>query len=235
MLGLDPATLLATWERGLAEGPLDRAVRLLAAASGTSVADAAGWDLGSRDALLAALLREMAGRLAWTRTYCGGCGAPLDVPVDLTVVADAPVPPAGQVLTAEVAGTEVRFRLPTTEDLRAVRELTPAAARRRLLERCLVEVDPAADDAELAGAVDAAMERACPTGAVQIAVGCPDCGATTVAALDVPALVWAELQARATALLADVHVLASAYGWTEPQVLSLSPERRAAYLELIGS
>jgi hypothetical protein len=56
-----------------------------------------------------------------------------------------------------------------------------------------------------------------------------------VAALALPALVWAELQARATALLADVHVLASAYGWTEPQVLSLSPERRAAYLELIGS
>jgi hypothetical protein len=235
MRGLDPATLLATWERGLAEGPLDRAVRLLAAATGTGPAEAARWDVGSRDALLAALLRAMAGPVVWTRARCGGCGAPLDVPVDLAAVADAPVREPGEVLTAEVAGGMVRFRLPTTEDLLTVLGMAPAAARHRLFERCLIDVDGQSSGAELAGAVDAAMERASPAGAVQIGVGCPDCDTTTVTALDIPVLVWAELEARATGLLADVHVLASAYGWPEPEVLALSPERRAAYLELAGS
>jgi hypothetical protein len=34
-------------------------------------------------------------------------------------------------------------------------------------------------------------------------------------------------------VLGDVHELARAYGWSEPEVLALSPWRRAAYLALV--
>jgi hypothetical protein len=43
------------------------------------------------------------------------------------------------------------------------------------------------------------------------------------------------MDARARALLAEVHSLARAYGWTEPEILALSPQRRAAYLEMAGA
>jgi hypothetical protein len=68
-----------------------------------------------------------------------------------------------------------------------------------------------------------------------VAVGCGECGALTAAALDVPALLWAEVEAQATRLLHDVHALARGYGWSEADVLALSPRRRAAYLELAGA
>jgi hypothetical protein len=233
MPGLDPAALLAVWERGRHEAPLDRALTLLSAAVPAG-AEASGWDLGSRDALLAAVLEGFTGATAWGCIGCSACAARLDVPVDIAALARAPVRARAEQLRTAADGATVAFRLPTTDDLRVVPGADAGAARRALVARCTGRAEQDISD-ELAAAVEEAMEEASPVGAVEFAVGCPDCGATTVAALDVPALLWAEVELRATALLRDVHVLATAYGWTEADVLSLSPARRAAYLELAGA
>jgi hypothetical protein len=89
--------------------------------------------------------------------------------------------------------------------------------------------------AAVAAGVDAAMEAAAPAGAIDLLVACPDCATTNAAALDVALLLWARVEERASLLMAQVHALAAAYGWTEPDVLALSPRRRAAYLELVES
>ena len=49
---------------------------------------------------------------------------------------------------------------------------------------------------------------------------------------DVPCRGWRLSPAERT--LADVDTLARAYGWTEAEVMELSPTRRAAYLQLLG-
>jgi hypothetical protein len=234
MRGLDPAALLAAWEGGTRDTPLERALRLLIAATGVAPEDAAGWDLGSRDRVLTTLLETTAGPVASGCLDCTACGERLDVPVDLTAVPRSPIREPGTRLATEVPGAVVSFRLPTTEDLRAVHGLDPDEARWLLLDRCLGPEAPVVTSEEAALAVEAAMERACPGGAVEVAVTCPECDATTAAALDVVVLLWAEIEARAMALLRDVHTLARAYGWTEPEVLALSPQRRAAYLEMAG-
>ena len=41
------------------------------------------------------------------------------------------------------------------------------------------------------------------------------------------------MEAHARRLLLDVHQLASAYGWSEMEILSLSATRRNAYLEMV--
>lgn len=43
-----------------------------------------------------------------------------------------------------------------------------------------------------------------------------------------------EISARARTLLVEVHQLASAYGWSEREILSLAPERRAPYLAMVA-
>ena len=48
------------------------------------------------------------------------------------------------------------------------------------------------------------------------------------------ALLWEEIEVRAHVLLGEVHRLASAYGWSEAQILALSPARRASYLAMVG-
>lgn len=240
MSGLDPTWTITAWERGVREDTLDRAVTLLASATGLSRDQAESADVGSRDAVLVDVLSRFTGGVVQACVRCTGCGERLDVPLDLTAFPRTPWREPGALLEAEVSGSGVRFRLPSTGDLRLLRGGDAVAGRRLLLARCVQAESGSGEDLdedlaeEAAAAVEAAMEEAAPGGAVTVRTGCPDCGAETAAALDIPALLWVEVQTQAVALLRQVHVLATAYGWTEPEVLALSPARRAAYLELVS-
>jgi hypothetical protein len=64
-------------------------------------------------------------------------------------------------------------------------------------------------------------------------LSCPECGAGWESPLDAGAFVWARLRSAARRLLGEVDELARAYGWSEEQILSLPPQRRASYLELV--
>lgn len=227
---LGPQATLAIWESGRCQDPLERAVTLLAGATGSSREDAAHVDVGTRDVQLARLLASLTGDLVWACAPCG-CGEMLDVAVDVAAVAALPVHPPGTVLTAGTGPQPMTVRLPTTGDLQALVGLDPQRARRLLLARC---VHPLNADlpAEIDALVDAALESASPAGAVEVLVRCAGCDVERETALDVPALLWAEVEARALALLEEVHVLAVAYGWTEPEVLALPAQRRATYLQL---
>ncbi|MFE6990250.1 hypothetical protein ACFVFN_19020, partial [Streptomyces pharetrae] len=77
-----------------------------------------------------------------------------------------------------------------------------------------------------------AAEAADPAADVTLNVACPECGRATRAELDIASYLWTELDAWARDLLLDVHLLATAYGWSEPEILALSPLRRRYYLEL---
>ena len=46
--------------------------------------------------------------------------------------------------------------------------------------------------------------------------------------------VWEEVDAAARRLLGEVHALASAYGWSQEEILALGSQRRAAYMRLIA-
>ena len=234
MPGLEPREILALWEAGSAQDPARRAATLLAAARGGSPAEAAEFDVGTRDVLLAALLGSASGGQVPACADCPGCGAVLDVPVDVAAVAALPVHEPGERLSVLVGGAEVPYRLPTTADLIALSGCPPDRARPAVLAACL-GLDPGrTPDPEMGTAVEAAMEQAAPAGAIDMLVRCPDCRVDFSLPLDVPALLWAEVETQASALLRDVHMLAASYGWSEADVLDLSPRRRAIYLALAG-
>ncbi|EXU69382.1 hypothetical protein Z951_04165 [Streptomyces sp. PRh5] len=123
-------------------------------------------------------------------------------------------------------------------------EPTAARARRALIARCIVSAHrsgrpvpadrlPAAELPEpVQRRLAEAAERADPAADVTLSVACPECGEATRAELDIASYLWAELDHWARDLLLDVHLLATAYGWSEPQILALSPLRRRYYLEL---
>ncbi|WP_255954114.1 hypothetical protein [Streptomyces odontomachi] len=116
-------------------------------------------------------------------------------------------------------------------------------ARFALLRRCVVTVRQDGVPRDVGTAVRALPDRvrqalseaaatADPGADVTFGVNCPACGEATRAELDIATYLWTELDAWARDLLLDVHLLASAYGWTEPEILALSPLRRRYYLEL---
>ncbi|MFG2550453.1 hypothetical protein ACGFWF_11010 [Streptomyces sp. NPDC048581] len=144
---------------------------------------------------------------------------------------------AGAVVRVRQDGWDVVFRLPGVADLTAAaRAADPRAA---LLSRCLVSAvrdgtDAGPDDlpVPVQRRIAEAVEAADPGADVTLNIACPECGEATRAELDIASYLWTELDTWARDLLLDVHLLATSYGWSEPEILALSPLRRRYYLEL---
>ena len=86
------------------------------------------------------------------------------------------------------------------------------------------------DDIDEIGDLLAAAD---PVAEIRIALRCPACGNEQDEVLDIATFLWAEVAALAKRLLREVHALASAYGWTEAEALSLSAARRSLYMEMV--
>ena len=244
MPALTAESLLAVWEAG-AEQPLaQRALLLLSAARPATAYDAwAELPLGRRDAELLRLRAELFGPRLVSVVACPNCGGQLQLTFDAADldVAESLAAPGAERLTLARPPYTLRYRLPNSTDvLAAGQSESVEAARRLLLQRCLesAERDQAAvtpEDlpAEVVDALAAQMAQADPQADLQVDVSCPSCGKAWATTLDVAAYLWAEIDRWAQRLLREVHTLASAYGWSQSDILALSAARRQAYLELI--
>ena len=241
---LSALELLAAWERGRGATTIERALLLLAAAD--PEADTGGLaklPIGARDARLLRLRAELFGDTLECVARCPECDAAVDVAVaaaDLLAAQDA----VGDVAVRwlDVDGYRVRFHLPSSADLMAaVSGTAPEVARVALFDRCVEGVAApngagaaAALSTTAVAAVVAEMEAADPLGDPTLDLLCPECAVRWAAPLDVIAFLWTEIDAWARRTLREVHALAREYGWSEAEILALSPARRRAYLELTG-
>ncbi|MFD5797004.1 hypothetical protein ACFWIO_26465 [Streptomyces diastatochromogenes] len=232
------AGLLATWEAGLAETATGRALLLhRTARPDLDTAALPTLPVGVRESDLFALRRALFGERMQVRLECRACGADMEFELDAGEVARSLGGPEDTVVRLTEGGWDITFRLPAAADLTtAARAADPRAA---LLARCLVSAvldgTPRTADALPAPVqrrIAEAVEAADPGADVTLGIGCPECGAATRAELDIASYLWTELDAWARDLLLDVHLLATAYGWSEPEILALSPLRRRYYLEL---
>jgi hypothetical protein len=128
----------------------------------------------------------------------------------------------------ELAGAQVSFRLPTISDLQTA--LTAGDPEACLRQRCL---QPATVPARAARQVSRAMSALAPSLSGAITACCPSCGASSLLQFDPLTYALAELRAAASGLYEEVHLLASAFSWSERDILALPRSRRAMYAELI--
>lgn len=255
MNSLSAWDLLHIWEQGWAQLPAERGLTLLAAACPDMPVDAlAELSIGQRDARLLALRKRTFGPQLASLVTCPDCGERLELAVGVAdlLVSDGTAGLAAHgletgedgsaTLSLAAASYEVRFRLPNSLDLLAVAGCQdPDAARQLLLERCLLrvrqngdEADPAQLPAEVVAATVERMAQADPQADVQLDLSCPTCDHRWQAAFDIVSFFWNEIDTWAQRTLRQVHVLASAYGWREADILAMSPWRRQLYLEMIG-
>jgi hypothetical protein len=229
----DPARLVAAWEVAAAVPGIARAAVLLHAAGVVDALDEAlDLPIGDAAAHSAELYAAAFGEVLDGLIGCDGCGELLEVQVPLAALR-APV--GGRTSRVEHAGVVLQVRAPTIRDLLAAAgEPDPATV---LLARCVNDpargaIDPAALAPAVRERVDAAAEELAGAAAVTVQAACPACGAGVHAAADVGDLLWERVRVAAPAVLAEVAELAAAFGWSEADVLALSPTRRRAYLDL---
>jgi hypothetical protein len=241
--------ILAIWETGADQRPIDRGLTILAAAfPERSPAELQRLSVGRRDALLGALRRQTFGSRLECAAECPECREQVEFDLDLdAVVGDDPPDPVEEGSEATyrlIAGEwEVEYRPPTSADLAAIADYADVgAARNALAQRCVVAtrtltgelppptpLPPAVVDllATDLGAREAAAD-------VALELVCPACGHPWETTFDVAAYFWIELEALARRLVWEVHVLANAYGWREADILAMSAYRRQSYLELVS-
>jgi hypothetical protein len=228
----DPYELIELWERGRTQHPVDRALTLVGAVHrDASRRELAEWCLGDRDAALLSLYRSSFGDTLDATGTCPDCRAAVEAQVR---IAELPVEgrrsPTGDG-EVSIGGRTIRFRLPNSTDVAAiVGAPDPKAARAELVRR-LVGEEVGDLSREDASRLEAAIEDAAPLTEISVVLACPECGCSWVESLDVAAFVWTHVAARAERLLWQVVRLAHAYGWTERDVLALSPARRQWYVE----
>ena len=250
MQPLSASGLLEIWERGADRSPVEQALLLLSAAYPAAPASAlAGLSVGRRDAALFELRRQTFGTRLTGLAACPECGERLELAFDAgelqggTVVLPEPGgedPAAGAVFRQ--AAYEIRYRLPTSADLlRLGPPDNPDLSSRRLLESCVLKarrgkrtVPPGELPEDVLAGLAEAMGRSEPLADLTLAATCPACGHQWRVLFDIVSFFWSEINAWAARLIREVHVLASAYGWREADILALSAWRRQRYLELIG-
>jgi hypothetical protein len=226
--------LLDVWEQGATSGTLARAALLLSVCGQGEPDSVEQLPIGRRDALLLELRARLFGPEISCVADCPSCSEVLELRLPVAgLLAGAPseATDRGRV---EIDGTAVEFRLPNSADLAAIADVPDAVdARRRLFDRCLLATPWPADDRTI-GMVAAEMSRLDPHADIQIALDCPSCRHHWTSALDILPILWAEVTVWAHRTLRQVHTLASAYGWTEREVLGLSARRRELYIDLVS-
>ena len=227
--------LLNLMDSASAFGTTERAIHLLATCDpDLSAEHVAALDVGRFEARLLDLCEALLGRTMAARAYCPHCRTALDLELD-TGSLRQPAAASEDRFFVEHAGVMARFRLPTVRDLAAIeRESDAEAARVELLRRCITALDGAdAPDAPLLDAISDALGDLVPQADIVLTLDCVACGHQWNSPLDLGAFLWRDLAYRAELLLQDVHVLASAYHWSEAAILAMPSTRRRRYLDKI--
>ncbi|AGC48165.1 hypothetical protein MYSTI_06892 [Myxococcus stipitatus DSM 14675] len=235
---LHAATLLVAWEQGQREGPVERALTLLGQALPETPREVlAALTIGERDGLLLALRMGMFGPTAPCVVGCPRCDETLELELSL---ADFSLPPPVETESViRFEGLGLGVRAPTSQDLLEVRRAGDATAlAAALLARCARVTEGAEPGAlvpaHAAEAVAAEMARLDPQAELRLELSCAACSIDFSTVFDVVAYLWQEVETAAQRLLLEVDLLARSYGWSEHDILALTPTRRRAYLRLTG-
>jgi hypothetical protein len=248
MRALTASEKLRVWERGRRQTPVRRALLLLAAESPQMpLGEITRFSIGQRDARLLTLRELMFGSRIQGIAACPQCGERLELMFDVAEIRTSTGEmelTSGESHLLESGGYEIRFRPPDSNDVEAIGACQNVeAAREQLLARCTLEIKRGKKKAkesaaQLPSKVIAAlvekMAEADPQANVQLSLTCPACEHVWSAAFDIASFLWSEINDWAERILREIHVIASAYGWSESDILEMSAERRGFYIEMIS-
>jgi hypothetical protein len=237
---LTSGDLVAVWEAGQQRHDADRALIVLSHAH-----PEADWDdlaelpLGQRDGLLMQVRQALFGSKLDIGVRCRRCSERLEFDSSIDELLPPLWAPTGPSrLRIQVADTEIEARPICTRDLARLSPNQPDAEVRRILIESSVlsartpdgDISAAALPAPALDALAEALTEADPLADIEFQLDCPNCSDRWILIFDIVPFLWRELAQVAQSLLDEVYDLAVHLGWSQSEILSLSPARRAYYL-----
>lgn len=243
MRSLTAADAIRVWELGQQQLPAERAVTVLATAFPDRTKDELRrLTLGQCNARLLDMRERVFGPELNGFSECGHCGERLEFTLNSKALRSTdPVARSDTEFTLESHGYFVRFRLLDIGDLDAVSASGDVnTARSQLVARCVLEARcgnrtmtvaelPETVIADLAGRLVECDSDA----EVLIDLSCSFCEFKYQSPFEIASFFHMEIGAQAQRLLAEVHILARAYGWREAEILAMSARRRRFYIEML--
>jgi hypothetical protein len=193
--------------------------------------------LADSAALAVRELRNAYGDQLETTWACDACGETLELTLPLAELSLASAAEQEIAVSTETSG-ELVVRSPTTRDLVEISGASSPAAE--LLERCVRDrdgrpcsIDTLTDqDREV---VETSAEQLTGLAALVVRTRCSACDAQIDVPVDAVSLWWEQVCAAAGALMSETARLARAFGWSEADIVAMTPLRRQAYLALAES
>jgi len=238
MHALNNEKLLLAWERGNKLREPWRALALLQLALPEwDHAALAALPLAERNALLLRLRAETFGDQLQSFAVCPCCSAQLEIALNARDIERQLESPPEE--TWQENGRELRMRPATSNDLAVLAQVPLELQPRTLLEQTLTmhaadnEIEESTD--ELPPAWLERFDRLNASAEVRVRVACAACSQQPLLDIDIACYLWREIALAARRLLAEIHLLARSYGWSEQSILAMSPTRRGAYLEMLSA
>lgn len=195
--------------------------------------------LSDRDRIVATLHAGCFGDRIESMVTCSACGQPFEITFSLADEVIGPLVRRAEVsppIELDERGTfglsdGRRFRLPNTDDERALHGLPAEVATRELIRRCVVPETAATDVDD--DTLDSAMASVAPILDVEVPVKCGLCSADLNVHFDMVTFFLSSLERERPILLREIHQLAVAYHWSRQEIMDLPRSLRRAHVELI--
>ena len=189
---------------------------------------AAQLSASDRDALLASLHRALWGDRIVSSLECTACGAMYDLSFELSALQRQLAQQSESMCVRaqraiEDAGGE-RFQLPSADDEDTAAQCGIEDGCAQLLASVCGHGQP--DTQADSSAVSKRLEALAPMIDVDLDTACAECGHAALARFDIQSFVLQRLLDERDSVLGDAHTLASGYGWSLHDILSLTRSMR---------
>jgi hypothetical protein len=229
------SALLALLERDSAA--VIRAAHMLGSTCGRDPDD---WPLTEIDRALLELHLERHGDRLGAFVICPECEERLELALSISALLASFRSSARPPQRLSTGAWELELRRPTLADLRRA-AAAPEQARgaEELGRACVVSARRGGRTVRVdrlprrvITAVEDRLTELDPAGE-PVELTCPSCTLQWSESLEITELVVNELESDARSLLAEVHALASAYGWSESEIVALPASRRREYVSMV--
>ncbi|HSI71291.1 MAG TPA: hypothetical protein VK941_13730 [Gillisia sp.] len=197
--------------------------------------EVAQWSIEKRDIVLLHLRKVLFGNKFTNVCSCPECGEMLEweffyESLDLPALDDVPDNISISLKSSE---RSPKLRLPTTVDMLTENEDL-------VIQNCLHwPADTKLFTGDKANALRSRIfkkfDEVCVFSNLSFQLTCVNCSTRWESLFDILSYLWKEIDLWAQNFLNHVFILAKAFGWTEEEILNLSPNRRNHYLKLLHS